>query len=89
MEQAVTFTQPGLYQPKVIVTNDVGDTFEASTVVLVEDAVAIEAMLNAQWAGMMDALAQGDIENSVRNLYLSIISCSCIIFILFMYSAMV
>jgi len=68
-EQTVTITQPGLYQPKVIVTDDVGDTFEATAVVLVEDAVAFEAMLNAQWSGMMAALALGDIEQALTSIH--------------------
>ncbi len=69
LEQTVTFTQPGLYQPKVIVTDDVGDTFEATAVVLVEDAVAFEAMLNVEWAGMLEALAQGDIEQALTHIH--------------------
>ncbi len=69
LEQIVTFTQPGLYQPKVIVTDNVGDIFEATAVVLVEDAVAFEAMLNAQWSGMMNALAQGDIEQTLMSIH--------------------
>lgn len=54
MEQTVTFTQFGLCPTKVIVTDDV--TFEATAVVLVEDAVAFEAMLNAKWSGMIGRL---------------------------------
>jgi hypothetical protein len=69
LEQTVTFTQPGLYQPKVIVTDDVGDTFEATAVVLVEDAVAFEAMLNVQWSGMMANLAEGDIEQALTHIH--------------------
>ena len=69
LEQTVMFTQPGLYQPKVIVTDDVGDTFEATAVLLVEDSVAFEAMLNAQWSDMMDALAQGDIEQALTSIH--------------------
>ena len=69
LEQTVTFTQPGLYLPKVIVTDDVGDTFEAMAVVLVEDAVAFETMLNVEWSGMMDALAQGDIEQALTHIH--------------------
>lgn len=68
-EQTVTFTQPGLYQPKVTVTDEVGDIFEATAVVLVENAVAFEVMLNAKWSGMMDALAQGDIEQALMHIH--------------------
>jgi hypothetical protein len=55
LEQTVTFIQFGLCLPKVIVTDDVGNTLEATAVVLVEDAVAFEAMLNAKWSDMMGA----------------------------------
>ncbi len=68
-EQTVTFTQPGLYQPKVIVTDEVGDIFEATAVVLVRNAVDFEVMLNAKWSGMMDALAQGDIEQALMHIH--------------------
>ena len=69
LEQTVTFTQPGLYQPTVIVTDDVGDTFEATAVVLVEDAIAFEAQLNAQWSGMLEALAEGNIEQALTHIH--------------------
>ena len=69
LEQIVTFTQPGLYTPKVIVTDDVGDTFEATAVVLVEDAAAFETMLNAEWSGMMGSLAQGNIEQALMHIH--------------------
>ena len=69
LEQTVTFTQPGLYLPKVIVTDDIGDTFEATAVVLVEDTVAFETMLNVQWSGMMRALAQGDIDQALTHIH--------------------
>ncbi len=68
LEQTVTFTQPGLYQPNVIVTDDQGGTFTASAVVLVQDAAAFEAQLNAQWSGMLGALAQGDIDQALTQI---------------------
>ena len=71
LEQIVTFTQPGLYLPKVIVTDDVGDTFEATAVILVEDTVAFEAQLNAQWSGMLDMLGKGEIEEALMFIALS------------------
>ncbi|GJL60999.1 MAG: hypothetical protein NPIRA03_38560 [Nitrospirales bacterium] len=69
MEQTVTFTQFGPCLPKVIVTDDVGNTFEATAVVLVEDAVAFEAMANAKWSGMMGALAQGEIDQAIWHIH--------------------
>ncbi len=67
LEQTVTFTQPGLYQPNVIVPDDQGETFMTSAVVLVQEAVAFEAQLNAQWSGMLGALAQGDIDQALTH----------------------
>jgi hypothetical protein len=68
LEQTVIFTQPGLYLPKVIVTDNVGNTFEATAVVQVLDAVAFEVMLNAEWSGMMGALAQGEIQQALSHI---------------------
>ncbi|MDR4495904.1 MAG: PKD domain-containing protein [Nitrospirales bacterium] len=66
LEQTFNFTQPGLYFPKVVVTDEDSNTFEASSVVLVEDPVAMEVRLNAEWSGMMDVLAQGKIEQALE-----------------------
>ena len=68
LEQTVIFTQSGLYLPKVIVTDNVGNTFEATAVVQVLDAVAFEVMLNAEWSGMLGALAQGEIEQALSHI---------------------
>ncbi len=43
--------------------------FEATAVVLVEDAVAFEAMPNAKWSGMMGALAQGEIDQAISHIH--------------------
>jgi hypothetical protein len=71
LEQIVTFSQPGLYLPTVKVTNSLGNIYEATAVLQVEDAVVFEAMLNAEWSGMMGALAQGDIEEALSFIVLS------------------
>ena len=68
LEQIVVFTQPGLYLPAVKVTDSLGNTFEATAVVQVEDGVVFEARLNAEWSGMMEALAQGDIEQALSHI---------------------
>ncbi|GJL60996.1 MAG: hypothetical protein NPIRA03_38530 [Nitrospirales bacterium] len=67
-EQSVTFTQSGLYLPKVSVTDTMGNRFDATAVVQVLDPVAFEIMLNAEWSGMMEALAQGDIEQALSHI---------------------
>ena len=69
VEQTVMYSQPGIYLPRVVVIDDGGNTFVATAVILVEDAIAFEAMLNAQWSGMMDALAQGDIEQALSHIH--------------------
>ncbi|WP_342348104.1 PKD domain-containing protein [uncultured Nitrospira sp.] len=67
-EHILTFTQPGLYLPKVRVTDTMGNIFEATAVVQALDPVAFEIMLNAEWSGMMEALAQGDIEQALSHI---------------------
>ena len=71
LEQTVTFTQSGHYLPKVIVTDGLGNTFEATGVVQVEDAAALETRLNADWSGMIEMLAQDDIEEALSFIVLS------------------
>jgi hypothetical protein len=71
LEQIVTFTQSGLYLPKVIVTDGLGNMLETTAVVQVEDFAALENRLNAEWSGMMEALAQGDIEKALSFILLS------------------
>ncbi|MBA3612813.1 MAG: hypothetical protein H0W49_07830 [Nitrospirales bacterium] len=70
-EHILTFTQPGLYLPKVRVTDTMGNIFEATAVVQVLNPVAFEVMLNAEWSGMMEALAQGEIEHALSFITLS------------------
>ncbi len=64
-EQHVTYTQPGLYVPRVSVTDSEGHIFAATAVILVEEAAALEARLNLEWSSMMAALAHGDIEGAL------------------------
>ena len=71
LEQTVTFTQSGLYLPKVIITDGLGNMLETTAVVQVEDAVALENRLNVKWSGMMEALAQGEIEHALSFISLS------------------
>lgn len=69
LEQTVTFTQSGLFLPKVSVTDTMGNRFDATAVVQVLDSVAFEIMLNAEWSGMMEALAQGEIEQAISHIH--------------------
>jgi hypothetical protein len=71
LEQIVIYTQPGLYLPKVIVTDNMGHVLEATAVVQVEDALVVEARLNINWSNMMAALAQGEIEHALSFIVLS------------------
>jgi hypothetical protein len=63
--QHVTYTQPGLYFPRVSVTDSEGHVFVATAVILVEEAAALEARLNLEWSSMMAALAHGNIEEAL------------------------
>ena len=68
LEQTVTFNQAGLYLPTVTVTDINSRTFAATAAILVEDPVMLETRLNAEWSGMMDALAQSDIEQALSHI---------------------
>ncbi|HNP61550.1 MAG TPA: hypothetical protein PKM72_11970, partial [Nitrospirales bacterium] len=59
------FSHAGHYSPRVIVTNKQGQTFEATTEVVVENPEDLEAALNARWRGMLAALAKKDVEGAV------------------------
>ncbi|MFQ5803955.1 MAG: PKD domain-containing protein [Candidatus Methylomirabilales bacterium] len=59
--QTFIYPQPGLFFPTVTVTDSQGNQFTGSTLVQVDDEAAIDALLQAKWTGMKDALGAGDI----------------------------
>jgi hypothetical protein len=60
-----TYTQPGVYLATATVTNG-GGSHKASALVQVFDRPALEALLQAKWAAMKDALRRGDVEAALR-----------------------
>jgi len=63
--QTFTYAQPGLFFPRVIVTDASGNQFTASAIVQVDDQVALDALLQAKWTGMKDALRVGDVARAL------------------------
>ena len=55
----------GIYYPTVTVIDTIGNTYTATTVVNVLSRDELDALLKQKWAGMRDALRQGNIEQAV------------------------
>lgn len=60
------FTQPGLYFPKVAVTDALGNKAVATAVVQVLDAARLDALLQKKWAAMKNALQAGDVPGALQ-----------------------
>jgi hypothetical protein len=67
-EQPFTFAQPGLYVATARVTDAQGNQVTARAIVQVLDRNALDALLQAKWAAMKDALRVGDIARAVTNI---------------------
>ncbi len=63
--QIFTYSSPGLYLPRVRVVDTQGAVFTASTVVQVLDQAGLEALLQAKWAALRDALSRSDVAGAV------------------------
>jgi hypothetical protein len=61
----VTYGQPGVYLATATVTNATG-THKATAIVQAYDRPTLEALLQARWAAMKDALRRGDVEAALR-----------------------
>jgi hypothetical protein len=59
--QTFSYPSPGLYYPVVTVTDDQGQQHAATTLVNVQDLAALDGQLQAKWAALRTALAQGDV----------------------------
>jgi PKD repeat protein len=57
---------PGLYFPKVIVTDNQGNSFTETTLVNVLSREEMDALLRDKWEGMKGALSQGDVDNALN-----------------------
>ncbi len=61
----VTFAEPGLYYPTVVVTEPDATTRSATTLVQVLDMIQLDAMLVIKWNAMKNALRSGDTAGAV------------------------
>jgi hypothetical protein len=64
--QTFTYPESGLFFPTVMLTDTDGNQHTASAVVQVYDQAALDALLQAKWTGMRDALRQADIVGALQ-----------------------
>jgi hypothetical protein len=67
-EHVVTYSRPGTYVARAVVTDAAGTATTARAVVRVFDAAALDGQLRAQWSAMRDALRRGDIAAGVSHI---------------------
>lgn len=60
--RAFTYARPGLYVATAMVTDGGGHSTRGSAVVHVFDGATLDALLQAKWSGMKNALRTGDIQ---------------------------
>jgi len=57
---------PGIYFPRVTVTDNQGNTFTETTLVSILSREELDALLRAKWEGMKGALSQGNITEALN-----------------------
>jgi hypothetical protein len=67
-DQTFTYQQPGLYLPRLTITEPNGTTHAADAVVQVYDSPVLDALLQAKWLTFKDALRRGDIAEAVHHI---------------------
>lgn len=60
------YSAPGLYLPKITVTDTTGTQHTASTLVQVYDGPSFDALLKDKWKRLKDALRQGNIDGALN-----------------------
>lgn len=60
-----TFTQPGIYVARAVVTDALGRAEILRTIVQVFERGAVDALLRSRWSAMKDALRAGDVARAV------------------------
>ena len=60
------YQSPGLYFPKVTVTDNQGNTYTETTLVNVLSREEMDALLRSKWEGMKGALSQGNINEALN-----------------------
>jgi len=61
------YQYPGIYFPRVTVTDNQGNTFTETTLVSILSREEMDVLLQSKWEGMKGALANQDIESAIRN----------------------
>jgi len=67
-EQSFTYSQPGLYLPAVSVIDAQGRRTTVSGIVQVFDRAGLDALLQAKWSSLRDALRRGDIAQALTQI---------------------
>jgi hypothetical protein len=65
------YQYPGLYFPRVTVTDTQGNVYTESTIVHILSREEMDNLLRSKWEGMKGALANQDIEDATRNFAIS------------------
>ena len=63
--QTVTFPTAGHFHTRVVVTDNQGKSYEATSEVIIENPEDLQDTLNARWRGMLAALSTQDIEGAL------------------------
>ena len=61
------YTAAGIYYPTLTVTDDQGNSYKDVLVIVVQNKMAIEALLQSKWQAMKTALAAGKIEEALNH----------------------
>lgn len=61
-----TYTTPGVYQPRVTVTDSQGATYISTLVVVVTTVGKIDAVLRSVYGGMLAKLRAGDVDGALK-----------------------
>jgi hypothetical protein len=69
--QQFVYSGPGLYFPKVTVTDTANRIYTKTAVLLVVAQNELEALLQAKWTGLKDALRNGDIPTALKYIAIS------------------
>lgn len=63
--ETFSYLDPGLFFPRISVTDANGNQFTTDTMLQVLDLAALDALLQAKWAGIKDALRAGNVAQAV------------------------
>jgi len=60
------YQDPGIYYPRVVITDNQGNTYSETTLVHVLSREEMDRLLRAKWEGMKGALLNGDMETALQ-----------------------